>query len=515
MGSRTCHVGLSLSLLCASAVFEARADGAEARRPRRSTLPPTGGPRPKDKLPALASLPEAVLLALADTRELRLTGRHPERTALPVARPALSEYADDLSALGPSTAAFERKEEASASYCLRINATYETIHYGQNGTLRRAYSKAVHHGTGFAYQVKDGETYLATNEHVVTLPEVTDAEHPVEGVPAGSRRVSQSIRIVKSQDDDDRGSPIDLTLVASDAALDVAVLKTRHPLNVIPYRIGRSGSLKVGNVVVVRGYPLGVCPAVVVGRVTNPAQEDLEGAWDHVDFMTDAALNSGNSGSPVFAVSTTTHELELVGIFHAQYRRAHGMGVVVAIDGVRELLEAKRSPTSPGQAESDREWPIRFARTGQAAFFPFGGQVARALPDGEGARFEVYEDFPVTDALQIALVSRDTGALVELPGSHGTLPLSSLDDAVREPIETLERELWTSLGLSLRLSRARVGGDSSARARKELSTLRRRLTARQTEQKEMLSAVDAQRDALFQARREDGARRPASTRRGP
>jgi len=45
---------------------------------------------------------------------------------------------------------------------------------------------------------------------------------------------------------------------------------------------------------------------VNTGKVLNPMTHDSERGWNHVDFMIDALLASGNSGSPVFAVSCRT-----------------------------------------------------------------------------------------------------------------------------------------------------------------------------------------------------------------
>ena len=85
----------------------------------------------------------------------------------------------------------------------------------------------------------------------------------------------------------------------------------------MPYRLGRSADLRVGNAMLVRGYPLGAFPASNAGRVIGLGQRDLERGWDHEDFAVDALLNLGSSGSPVLAVSCETGEPEVVGVYHA------------------------------------------------------------------------------------------------------------------------------------------------------------------------------------------------------
>src|ERR1700682_3784745 len=53
-------------------------------------------------------------------------------------------------------------------FAVRNTATYEHVYYGRDGKLRRAYLRSVNHGTGFAYKIVGGETFLATNEHVAS-----------------------------------------------------------------------------------------------------------------------------------------------------------------------------------------------------------------------------------------------------------------------------------------------------------------------------------------------------------
>ena len=67
------------------------------------------------------------------------------------------------------------------------------------------------------------------------------------------------------------------------------------------------------------GFPLGEFQATNVGKVISAYDHDEQGEWDHDDFVIDALLTSGGSGSPVLAVSCKTGEFELVGIFHARY----------------------------------------------------------------------------------------------------------------------------------------------------------------------------------------------------
>jgi serine protease Do len=156
-------------------------------------------------------------------------------------------------------------------------------------------------------------------------------------------------------------------------------------------------------VVDVRGFPLGAFHATNVGKVVSAYDHDDEKDWDHDDFVVDALLSPGNSGSPVLAVSCRTGEYELVGIYHAGYTGGSALNAVVGIDQVRDLMTTlKRSPrlrveSSQGPDLRDRTRLAEESRSVTEPFFPLGSLPAsvRARPDG-ALVFEVLSrDFPL------------------------------------------------------------------------------------------------------------------------
>jgi serine protease Do len=330
--------------------------------------------------------------------------------ASPVASPAFGqgrapsplycsgEYADDLQALKPQAREYERH---SYSYCVRNTATYECLSYGADGNVKRTRKRAVLHGTAFAYKQSNGETLLLTNDHVAEWPAVTDEEHPVEGVSIGCKKIGDAIRIVDNESDAYERDDVALTRVVTDDKLDVAVLRAHTLLPTLPWKIGRSASLRERNVVEVRGFPLGAFQATNVGKVISAFDHDSYREWDHDDFVVDALLSSGNSGSPVLAVSCRTGQFELVGIYHAGYAEGSALNVVVGIDQVRDLMTTlKRSTHAHGDAVAlgakDRA-QLAVNRTPTDPFFPFGALTASVWPRSDGALvFEVLSrDFPL------------------------------------------------------------------------------------------------------------------------
>ena len=310
-------------------------------------------------------------------------------------------YTDDFSSLSARTRSYDDNPESVFSYCARNTAVYECLSYAADGTIRRNRQRSVLHGTAFAYQRQGNDTLLLTNDHVAAWPSVTDSGHTVDGVPTGCKLVSQALALVDNEHDDYPRDDVPATVVVTDPQLDVAILRAHAPLQVMPWKVGRSADLRERNVVEVRGFPLGAFRATNIGKVVSAHDHDDYGDWDHDDFVIDALLSSGNSGSPVLAVSRATGEYELVGIFHAGYSQGSALNVVIGIDQVRDLMTTlKRSARGPQEdlvALTGAPEKLRAALGPlKEMFFPFGGLVAniRMRPDGTLLFALILEGFP-------------------------------------------------------------------------------------------------------------------------
>ena len=92
-------------------------------------------------------------------------------------------------------------------------------------------------------------------------------------------------------------------VIASDVRSDVAVLQLQHPpKNINPATLGNSDSVEVGDQIFVIGAPYGISQTLTAGHLSGRRRVDKEGeAQKYLEFLqTDAAVNSGNSGSPLF-----------------------------------------------------------------------------------------------------------------------------------------------------------------------------------------------------------------------
>ena len=103
----------------------------------------------------------------------------------------IGEYAEDMSQL---TTKARELDKQPYSYCVRNTVVYECLSYAADGSVRRTRRSGVQHGTAFAYKQDNGSTLLLTNEHVAEWPAVTPDAHTVDGVPAGCKRVSESLK---------------------------------------------------------------------------------------------------------------------------------------------------------------------------------------------------------------------------------------------------------------------------------------------------------------------------------
>jgi serine protease Do len=412
---------------------------------------------------ALKTRPGVVLaLAAAFSGLGLLIGTLAERNSTS-AKPIIcaGEYADTLEQQ-PARAQDVEQAQSRYTFLVRSTARYEGPYFGPDGKLRRRRVETVEHGTAFAYEQGGGETYLLTNEHVAAWPDVTDSRVRVDGVPEGCKRVEEKLRIVHDEHDDYEPGHIQLVRVATEPRLDAAVLKASQRLPVMPYRIGKSASLRQGNAVQVRGFPLGLIHAVNTGKVVNPYDLDLEQGWDHVDFVVDALLSEGNSGSPVLALSCRTGRLELVGMYHAGYKEASALNVVVGIDQIRDLMTKKRriprAPAdSPALAAAERQRLEEALADATLPLFEFGGLPVLAERAEGALRYHVYSrGFPIDD--------RRLAILDDRPGPARTGELARLlvrgeggwRDSASGGLGEEDRELLARLGDMLRRHMLRV-----------------------------------------------------------
>ena len=95
------------------------------------------------------------------------------------------------------------------------------------------------------------------------------------------------------------GTTLRATIVGRDTKVDLALLKvkTTHPLKAVKF--GNSDKLRLGEWVVAIGNPFGFGGTVTAGIVSARDRDLHSGPYDNY-IQTDAAINRGNSGGPLF-----------------------------------------------------------------------------------------------------------------------------------------------------------------------------------------------------------------------
>ena len=171
-------------------------------------------------------------------------------------------------------------------------------------------------GSGF---IMSGDGYVVTNFHVV------------EG--------ATSVNVVLYD-----GKSLPAQLVGYDSTNDIALLKVEAN-GLSPVVLGSSDDLIVGDQVVAIGNPLGeLTSTLTVGYVSAKERTVSTDGTVMNMIQTDAAINSGNSGGPLFNMKG-----EVVGITTAKYSGSsssgasiEGIGFAIPMDDVLEELQELR-----------------------------------------------------------------------------------------------------------------------------------------------------------------------------
>jgi serine protease Do len=133
-------------------------------------------------------------------------------------------------------------------------------------------------------------------------------------------------------------------VIAADTAADVALLQLEHvPQGALPAKLGDSNRAEVGDQIFVIGAPFGISHTLTVGHLSARRQANATygGVTTAELFQTDAAINQGNSGGPMFNL-----EGEVIGVVSHILSRSggsEGMGFVVTSNLARKLLLAEPS----------------------------------------------------------------------------------------------------------------------------------------------------------------------------
>ena len=234
-------------------------------------------------------------------------------------------------------------------------------------------------GSGVVY-TPDG--YVLTNSHVIRNGE----------------RLSVSLTT---------GRTLEATIVGDDPETDLAVL--RVPGNDLEHAsFGRSAELRVGQLVIAVGNPLGFNATVTAGIVSVLGRTLRAPSGRLIDsvIQTDAALNPGNSGGPLGDMHGA-----VVGINTAMAGGAQGICFAIGIDTASDVAHRLM-----------RDGRVRRSRLGIAGqTVPLDRRIVRGLERASANAVMISEIIPNGPAARAALENGDV--LLEF----GSEPVSGVD----------------------------------------------------------------------------------------
>jgi serine protease Do len=221
---------------------------------------------PRHRLDALAGLVLALLIGLA----LSLAGAAPS-----AARAAPDSFADLAAQVSPSVVNITTSTTVAAPTdegpIVPEGSPFEDFFkkFG-NPNAPRGPQRSNALGSGFVVS-EDG--YIVTNNHVIE----------------GADEISIEFF---------SGKTLDAKLIGTDPKTDIALLKVESDAPLPFVAFGDSNVMRVGDWVMAMGNPLGQGFSVSAG-IVSARNRELSGTYD--DFIqTDAAINRGNSGGPLF-----------------------------------------------------------------------------------------------------------------------------------------------------------------------------------------------------------------------
>jgi serine protease Do len=175
------------------------------------------------------------------------------------------------------------------------------------GRMPQREQKLTSLGSGF---IIDREGYIITNNHVI------------EGADEIKVRLSDK-------------EEYDAKIIGRDDKTDIALIKIEPDKDLPVAALGDSDALKVGEWVMAIGNPFGLDQTVTVGVVSAKWRKLGMGAYE--DFIqTDAAINQGNSGGPLFDTRGA-----VVGVNSAIFSTSGGnigIGFAVPINLARNIV---------------------------------------------------------------------------------------------------------------------------------------------------------------------------------
>lgn len=134
------------------------------------------------------------------------------------------------------------------------------------------------------------------------------------------------------------GKEVKAQIVSSIPSMDVALLKLEYiPKDIVPAKVGNSADAKIGEQIFIIGAPLGFEYSFSTGHISGKVNKSILARGQLIEFIqTDAAINKGNSGGPMF--NDKGEVIGIVSFIISQSGGFEGIGFAVAITPAKKML---------------------------------------------------------------------------------------------------------------------------------------------------------------------------------
>jgi len=198
-----------------------------------------------------------------------------------------------------------------------------------------------------AFRQVNHSVVIVRTKRVEVAPSADETMSIIDGLGSGvlisnDGKILTAAHVVQTADvasvEFSDGQVIMARVIGSDVQSDVALLQLKDmPRGVTPARLGDSDKMEVGDQVFVIGAPYGISQTLSVGHLSGRHRLNTNNQSTSIEFLqTDAAINSGNSGGPMFDMQGNV--IGIVSSIMTHTGGSEGLAFATAANTAKKLL---------------------------------------------------------------------------------------------------------------------------------------------------------------------------------